>query len=156
APFVEPCAQHFGVKANVWHQFVLCDAVLLVAVDVPLTRIKTRPVKILLEGERVQWRRDVACRPGVSVVPPGAADLVGLFEHHEVGDPGLPQLNRHPDATKSGPDDYGGQGLLCCCCAAFHHGLLLAFCVPWHVLPIRWSRLTPHPEAEKSRRPVNG
>src|ERR1700741_2198214 len=54
APFVERRTQHFGVKANVWRQFVFGDAVLLVAMDVLLARIEARPVKILLEREGVQ------------------------------------------------------------------------------------------------------
>src|SRR5271165_4893940 len=65
APFVECRAPHFRVQANVWRQFVLGDAVLLVAVNVLLARIKARPVKILLERERVQRRRDVASRTWV-------------------------------------------------------------------------------------------
>jgi len=105
--------------------------VLLVAVNVLLARIKTRPIKILLERERVQRRGDVTGCTRIGVVPPGATDLVGLFQHHKIGDPGLPQFDRHPDAAKSGPYDHGGQGLLRRHCIAFRHNLLLGFlCVP--------------------------
>ena len=63
------------------------------ASDAPLTLIcapagfgKTT----LMQQLRQRYQaRDVAGRTGVGIVPPSASDLAGLFQHHEVGDPGL-------------------------------------------------------------------
>jgi len=127
ALFVERRAQHLRVKTNVLHKSILGDAVLLVAVNVRLARIKPRPVEILLERERVQRRRDVAGRAWICVIPPGATDLVRLFQHYEIGDPSLAQFDRHSESAKSGSYDHGCQGLLRRRCAVLCHGFLLGF-----------------------------
>ena len=52
--------------------------------DLGLGREGGRPVRVGREGERVEVRGDVAAAAGVGVVAPGAADVAGALEQHEV------------------------------------------------------------------------
>ena len=50
-------------------------------------------------------RLDVAGAARVGVVPPGAADVLGLLQDDEVVDAGLLQLDRHAEPGEPGADD---------------------------------------------------
>ena len=57
-------------------QVEVVDQVLDVTADLAGGRVGPRPGRVLRERERVQQRRDVACRTGIRVVAPGSADAV--------------------------------------------------------------------------------
>jgi hypothetical protein len=101
---VPVCAIHMGVEPDVAPQTVLGGHALQVILDLRLKRPHVGPVGLGLEGERVHVRRDVACTAGIGVVPPGAADVVGLLEDHEV-DVSLLQLDTHAQAGEARADD---------------------------------------------------
>ena len=84
---VELDAVDFDAQPEVLAQSVLLDAVLGVALDLVALGEDARPARIQLERELVAERRDVDGDPRIGVVPPGAADVVGLLEDHEVVDP---------------------------------------------------------------------
>ena len=46
----------------------------------------------------------VAGAPGVAVVPPGAADVLGPFQYDEVGDPLAAQPHGGAQPAEAGPD----------------------------------------------------
>ena len=95
--------------------YSLGDA-LEVGLDLGLRGVRRRPVGVAGEGERVELAGDVAARAGVGVVAPGAADVVGLLDDHEVGLAVLGELDRCAEAGEAGPDDQvvdvRGQGRL--------------------------------------------
>ena len=68
-------------------------------------RIGGRPVRILLERVGIQMRGHVAGTAGIGIVAPGAADVVGTFENHEILDAFLLETNTGVDAGKTGADD---------------------------------------------------
>ena len=75
-----------------------------VGVDLGLGRERARPVRVGRERERVELARHVAGRPGVGVVAPGAADVVALLDHEEVGLAVLVELDRRAEAGEAGAD----------------------------------------------------
>ena len=76
-----------------------------VGLDLRLRGEGPRPVGVGREGVRVELARHVALRAGVGVVAPGAADVVALLDHHEVGLTGLLELDRRTEPGEAGPDD---------------------------------------------------
>jgi hypothetical protein len=52
--------------------------------DLGLRRVRARPARVDVEGERVELALDVAGTAGVAVVVPGAADLARLLEEDEI------------------------------------------------------------------------
>jgi hypothetical protein len=90
---------------------------------------------ILLVGEGVHVRLDVAGAARIGVVAPGAADLVGLLQDHEIGDAGVLELDGHAEPGEPGTndDDLGTLPL--------HHLFLHAFGVD-HGYRVRTSRVT--------------
>jgi hypothetical protein len=73
--------------------------------DLVLRGERPAPVGVLLERERVHVRLDVAGTPGIGVVAPGTADVVGLLQHHEVVATGSAQRDGHAEAGEPGTDD---------------------------------------------------
>ena len=63
-------------------------------------------------------RRDVAAAARIGVVAPGAADVAGALEEHEVLLALLPEPDRHPEARETGADDRDANVLavsgVCC------------------------------------------
>lgn len=99
-------AVHMRAEVDVAPQPVLAGDTQQIVLDLRLERPHVRPVGLRLEGERVHVRRDVAGTPGVGVVAPGPADLVGLLEEQEFD--ALPlQGDGHPDTGEPGTDDQG-------------------------------------------------
>ena len=92
-------AVDMGVEPDVAPQPVLVRHTLQVILNLRLKRPHVRPVGLGLERERVHVRRDVAGAPGIGVVPPGAADVVGLLQNQEV-DVLLLQGDAHPEARR--------------------------------------------------------
>ncbi len=50
-------------------------------------------------------RRDIASAAGVTIVPPGAADVVALFDDEKRFHAGFEELDGHTEAGKAGADD---------------------------------------------------
>lgn len=93
-----------GAEAQVRAQAEEVGDVLQVGADVPLAGEGARPLGVGRERERVQVGGHVAGAPGVAVVPPGAADLVGPLQDDEVGDPLAAQPHGGPQTAEAGPD----------------------------------------------------
>ena len=85
-----------------------------IGLDLRLGGVRRRPVGVAGEGERVELAGHVAAGTGIGVVAPGAADVVGLLDHHEVGLAVLEELDRGAEPGEAGADDQvvdlGGQG----------------------------------------------
>lgn len=96
--------QYFGVEAQVGAETEDGGDLFQVGADVRLAGEAARPVGVGREGEGVEVRGNVAGAAGVAVVPPGAADGVRPFQHHEVGDPGATQSDRGAEAAEAGAD----------------------------------------------------
>ena len=69
-------------------------------------RILPRPVWVLEEGELVEGGPDVAGRPRIGVVVPGAANLAGRLENGE-GNPFLLQLRSNTESTEASTHNKG-------------------------------------------------
>ena len=87
-------------------QAVLAGAVPQVVPDLPLGREEMAPVRVQLEGVRVERGRHVARAARILVVAPGPAEVVTGVQDHEVVVTRLLQRDPHPDAAEPGPDDH--------------------------------------------------
>ena len=96
--------RRFGRKAKVGRQLVLARDALKVGEDLRLRRIHARPVRIRLEGIRVEHRRDVARAARIGIARPCAAELAPALEHDEVA-PALLEPNRRKQSSHSRTDD---------------------------------------------------
>ena len=97
-------AAHLLAEPDVAAQAVLFGDTPEVVQDLRLRREQLAPGGFRLEGERVEVRRHVACATGVAVVPPGAADVIGLLHDDEVHTLAL-QRDGHAQAGESRSDD---------------------------------------------------
>ena len=97
--------QHLMPEAQVGRQVVAPGHLLDVGLDLGLAGEGAAPAGVLLVGERVQDAGDVAGAARVGVVAPGAAEVVGALEDHEVLDAVLLERDRHPDAGQPGAGD---------------------------------------------------
>src|SRR5208282_4647588 len=64
ALLIEIRATNFRIKTHMRRQTVFVDAMKLVAVNIALAGVKTGPIEILFERERIERRRDIASRAG--------------------------------------------------------------------------------------------
>ena len=94
------------VEADVRANLVFVRGVPDVILNFIPGRITFAPVRLTLEGIRIQVRLHIACTARVGVVAPGAADVVGFFQHHKIVDAGFLEFNRHAQAAEAGPDDH--------------------------------------------------
>ena len=94
-----------GAEPDVVRDVEAVHAVLEVGEDLGLLGELPGPVDVGRERERVEVRRHVAGGAGIRVVPPGAADAVGLLVDRERLDAGPLQLDAHADAAEAGADD---------------------------------------------------
>jgi hypothetical protein len=81
--------------------------ILDVAADLVGGGVGPRPRRVLDERVRVQQRRNIACRTGIRVVPPGAAHAVAALKDDEVVDARLGELDRRADSCEACADDEG-------------------------------------------------
>src|SRR6516162_6511349 len=61
-------------------------------------RQHVRPIGVWPKRVGVVPRRDIAGKPGIRVIAPGASDVVGFLENRERVDAGVLQLDRHAQA----------------------------------------------------------
>ncbi|CFE39143.1 Uncharacterised protein [Mycobacterium tuberculosis] len=94
------------IELDVAAQAVLVGDPFEVAQDFVPVGKQVFPVRLGLEREGVQVRRDVARAAGVGVVAPGAADVVGFLQYDEVHSL-LLQCDGHAQTGESGSDDDG-------------------------------------------------
>ena len=106
---VPASAPNFGIETTVREQLVLLGAMLQVGANFGLGRVRTRPVALGLERERIQMRLDITGATRVAVVVPGAADALTLLEQDEVLEARLLQPNRHAQTAGSRPNDRDPQ-----------------------------------------------
>src|SRR5690606_23090793 len=76
-----------------------------VALDLVPRRVALGPIRLALEGIRVEVRLDVAGATRIGVVAPGPAHLVGLLEDDEIGAPRFEELDAHAEPAEAGSDD---------------------------------------------------
>jgi len=105
--FVVAGLRHFGAEAQVRTNAVLVGAAFQVGLDFRLRGEHPRPLRVLLEGERVEMRLNVAGATRIGVVAPSAADAVGAFQHQKVAVAFLLQAYRHTQPGEAGADDQG-------------------------------------------------
>ena len=109
---VEAQAVDLDPEPDAAAQVELVDHVLDVSTDLFGGRVGARPGRVLGERERVQQRRDVACRTGIRVVTPGSADAVVALDEDEVVDSGSGEFDGGADAGEAGTDDECVVGVL--------------------------------------------
>ena len=109
ALLVEAGVDDLGVEAQVGTQLPLLDQAQQVVLDLVGRRELEAPVRLRLEGERVDVGGHVARGAGVGVVAPGAADLPGALEHREGADARLLEADGHADAGEARTDDGNGE-----------------------------------------------
>src|SRR5260370_40005674 len=83
----------------------MLDTSLEVGVDFLLARIHAGPFRGRSEGERVKGGRNIAGAAGVTIFPPGAADVRALFDDQKRIPPGFTKLDAHADTGKTDADD---------------------------------------------------
>jgi hypothetical protein len=98
-----------------------------VGLDLGLAGEGAAPGWVLLIGVGVQDAGDVTRAPGIAVVTPGAAQVAGPLEHHEVLDPVAAQRDGHAQAGEAGARD-GDLDLL---------GVGVRHAVSWSHVPVR-------------------
>src|SRR6266852_219859 len=94
-----------GVEAQIRSKPVMLNAALQVVVDFLLARIHARPIGRRFEREGIEMRRDVAGAAGITIVPPGAADIFALFDDEKGAETGFNKLDAHANPGKPGADD---------------------------------------------------
>jgi hypothetical protein len=102
---VENGPPHLRVEADLFPDVVFVGAMFEIFENFGLFRVAAGPARILLEGVRVQMRGNVAPRPGIAVVPPGAAEIAGLLEDRVRANPCPFELDRHAQPAETRSDD---------------------------------------------------
>ncbi len=97
--------EHLVPVAHVPGDVVAAGDVVDVGLDLGLVGEGAGPSRVLLVRVGVQDAGDVARAAGIAVVTPGAAQVVGPFEHDEVLDPVPAQGDRHAQAREAGAGD---------------------------------------------------
>src|SRR6267154_2660092 len=105
-----------SIEAEVRREPVTLDAALQVVVDFLLARIHAGPFCGRSEGERVKVGRNIAGAAGVTIFPPGAADVRALFDDEKRIHGSFKKLDAHAKTGKTGADDEDvdiGDGGVC-------------------------------------------
>src|SRR5919109_1744054 len=105
ATVLEVAAHDLLAEADVRTEAILIGDALEVAPDLRTRRERVAPVRVELERVLVEARRYVAGESGVGVVPPRAADGLGLLVDLEAVDAGLLELDAHAQARHPGTHD---------------------------------------------------
>ncbi len=74
--------------------------------DLCLARIPAVSVLVGREREAVQVRGDITRAPGVGVVAPDSAQVVGFLDDEVVAEASALQGDGHAEAADPGPDDH--------------------------------------------------
>ena len=101
---IPSCPVHLGVELDVAAQLVLVGNPVEVVLDLALVREEVCPARVLVKGVRVQVRWNVTSRPGVGVLAPSAANVVGLLQQDEIDTP-LSERDGHADSGEASSDD---------------------------------------------------
>ena len=96
---------HLVVESNVRNEAVGFGEVLDVPKNLGLQAVDVAPVALGGERVAVQVRLNVASGAGVGVVPPGAAEPIGLLEDHEVGGSRGAEAGSHAEPSETGAED---------------------------------------------------
>src|SRR6516225_1295721 len=75
-----------------------------VSVNLRSRRVFVAPLSVRSKRIAVEVRGNIAGKPGIGVVAPGAADVAGALEHRE-GNARALQIYRRRDAGRTGTDD---------------------------------------------------
>src|SRR5260370_21487624 len=105
-----------SIEAQIRSKRVMLDTSLEVVVDFPLTGIHAGPFRGRSEGERVKVGRNIAGAAGVTIFPPGAADVRTLFDDQKRLHAGFKKLDAHTKTGKTCTDDEDiniGDGGVC-------------------------------------------
>src|SRR5216684_668405 len=105
-----------SIEAEVRREPVMLDTSLEVVVDFLLARIHAGPFRGRSEGERVKVGRNIAGAAGVTIFPPGAADVRTLFDDEKRLHAGFKKLDAHTKTGKTGADNKDiniGNGGVC-------------------------------------------
>src|ERR1700733_3066292 len=81
-----------------------CDAPQIV-LNFRAGSISLAPIGIRSEGVTVEMRRHIACQPGIGIVAPCTAEVIGFFEENHVCDTDLPQFYGSHDPGRPRADD---------------------------------------------------
>ena len=92
-------------ETHVRHDAVLVRHGAHVFEDLGLGAVGLGPIRLDLEGERVERRLDVAFATRVPVQVPCAADTGALFEEDEIVEPLVEQSLAHAETTRTRSDD---------------------------------------------------
>jgi hypothetical protein len=58
-----------------------------------------------MTGQGIEMRGDIAGDAGITVLPPGAAEIAALLQDQDVVETGASRLERQDDAGEPGADD---------------------------------------------------
>src|SRR5258708_22216695 len=94
-----------SIESEVRREPVMLDTSLEVVVDFLLARIHAGPFRGRSEGERVKVGRNIAGAAGVTIFPPGAADVRALFDDEKRLHAGFKKLDAHTNTGKTGADN---------------------------------------------------
>src|ERR1700722_18280299 len=89
------------------HEPVALGDATQIGVDLGPGRKLARPVGIEVEREGIEVRGHIALDPGVGVVAPGPAKLVGLFQDDEIVVHDALEMHAGTNAGHAGADDRG-------------------------------------------------
>src|SRR5215207_1109356 len=93
------------MEAHVRQDAVAARRLPQVVEDLRLRGERARPVRVRGERERVEVRGHVAAAARVGVVPPGAADVAGALQQHEVVLALLLEPDGHAEPREAGAHD---------------------------------------------------
>src|SRR5260370_3079660 len=94
-----------SIEAEVRREPVMLDTSLEIGVDFLLARIHAGPFRGRSEGERVKVGRNIASAAGVTIFPPGAADVRALFDDEKRIHASFKKLDAHAKTGKTCADD---------------------------------------------------
>jgi hypothetical protein len=109
AAVLETRVRDLGAEPDAFPQPVAVGDVPEIGLDFAAGREQMRPVGIPCKAVLVDARRDVADQTGIRVVPPRAADLVGLLVDGHIANSAAQQGNCDTQPRHAGSDDgHGG------------------------------------------------
>src|SRR6266446_4089517 len=83
----------------------MLDTIFQVVVDFLLAWIHTSPFRGRSEGKRIEVRRNIASAAGITIVPPGAANVRTLFDDEKRVHTGFEKLDARAQAGEAGTHD---------------------------------------------------
>src|SRR6266478_4229600 len=93
------------IQPEIRRKPVMLDAAFQIVVDFLLAWIHARPFRRWRERKRIKVRWNIASAAGVTILPPGAADLFALIDDQKRFHAGFEKFYTHADAGKASADD---------------------------------------------------